>query len=36
MAQRVKTLEDTEVLKAFDAEDSTGSDIIITAEDDED
>lgn len=34
MAQRVKTLEDTEVLKAFDADGSSDSDIIIVAEED--
>jgi hypothetical protein len=34
MAQRVKSLEDTSVLKAFDAEDASG-DIIITAEEEE-
>jgi hypothetical protein len=32
MAQRVKTLEDTPVLKAFDADGTNDSDIIITAE----
>ena len=35
MAQRVKNLEDTEVLKGFDAEGASG-DIIITAEEEED
>ena len=35
MAQRVKNLEDTSVLKAFDAEGASG-DIIITAEEEED
>ena len=35
MAQRVKTLEDTEVLKAFDADGSSDSDIIITSEDEQ-
>ena len=35
MAQRVKNLEDTNVLKAFDAEGASG-DIIITAEEEED
>jgi len=34
MAQRVKNLEDTSVLKAFDAEGASG-DIIITAEEEE-
>ena len=34
MAQRVKTLEDTEVLKAFDADGTGNSDIIITSEED--
>ena len=34
MAQRVKTLEDTEVLKAFDADGTCNSDIIITSEED--
>ena len=33
MAQRVKTLEDTDVLKAFDADGTGGSDIVITMED---
>ena len=32
LAQRVKTLEDTPVLKAFDAEGTSDSDIIITEE----
>lgn len=36
MAHRVKTLEDTDVLKAFDADGTGDSDIIITSEDDED
>jgi hypothetical protein len=35
MAQRVKNLEDTEVLKGFDADGASG-DIIITAEEEED
>ena len=35
MAQRVKTLEETEVLKAFDADSTSDSDIIITSEDDD-
>jgi hypothetical protein len=35
MAQRVKNLENTSVLKAFDAEGASG-DIIITAEEEED
>jgi hypothetical protein len=34
MAQRVKTLEDTEVLKAFDADGTGNSDIIIVSEED--
>ena len=34
MAQRVKTLEDTDVLKAFDADGTGDSDIIITSEED--
>ena len=34
MAQRVKTLEETDVLKAFDADGTGESDIIITAEED--
>ena len=32
MAQRVKTLEDTEVLKAFDSDGTCDSDIIIVAD----
>ena len=32
MAQRVKTLEDTEVLKAFDADGTGGSDVVIIEE----
>ena len=35
LAQRVKTLEETEVLKAFDADSTSDSDIIITSEDDD-
>ena len=35
MAQRVKTLEDTDVLKAFDADGTGESDIVITVEEDE-
>jgi hypothetical protein len=35
LAQRVKTLENTDVLKAFDAEDTSDSDIIITSEENE-
>ena len=35
MAQRVKTLEDTEVLKAFNAEDASDSDIMIVSEEEE-
>ena len=34
LAQRVRTLEDTEVLKAFDADGTSDSDIIIVAEED--
>ena len=34
MAHRVKTLEDTDVLKAFDADGTSDSDIIIIAEED--
>lgn len=34
MAQRVKNLEDTDVLKAFDADGTSDSDIIIVAEED--
>ena len=34
MAQRVKTLEDTKVLKAFDADGTSDSDIIIVSEED--
>lgn len=34
MANRVKTLEDTDVLKAFNAESTSDSDIIITSEED--
>ena len=34
MANRVKTLEDTDVLKAFDADGTSDSDIIITSEED--
>ena len=34
MSLRVKTLEETDVLKAFDAEDTSDSDIIITSEED--
>ena len=34
MAQRVKTLEDTDVLKAFDADGTSDSDIVITVEED--
>ena len=34
MAQRVRTLEDTDVLKAFDPEGSNDSDIIITEAED--
>ena len=34
MAHRVKTLEDTDVLKAFDADGTGDSDIIIIAEED--
>ena len=33
MAHRVRTLEDTDVLKAFDADGTGDSDIIITSED---
>ena len=36
MAQRVKTLEDTDVLKAMDVETVEGSDIIILKSDDDD
>ena len=36
MAQRVKTLEDTDVLKAMDVETAEGSDIIILKSDDDD
>jgi hypothetical protein len=35
MAQRVKNIEDTDVLKAFDSEEGSG-DIIITASEDKD
>ena len=35
MAQRVKTLEDTEVLKAFAADDTSDSDIMITSKEEE-
>lgn len=35
MAQRVKNLEDTDVLKAFDADGSADSDIIITVDEDD-
>ena len=34
LSHRVKTLEDTDVLKAFDADGTSDSDIIITAEED--
>ena len=34
MAQRVKTLEDTDVLKAFNADGTSDSDIVITVEED--
>lgn len=34
LSHRVKTLEDTDVLKAFKADDTSDSDIIITAEED--
>ena len=34
LAQRVRTLEDTDVLKAFDSDGTSDSDIIITAEED--
>lgn len=35
LTQRIKTLEDTEVVKAIDTESTEGSDVIIIAEDDE-
>ena len=35
MAQRVKNLEDTEVLKAFDADGTSDSDIVIVSKEDE-
>ena len=36
MAQRVKTLENTDVLKSFDADGTGDSDIVIIAKEDED
>ena len=36
MTQRVKTLENADVLKSFDADGTSDSDIIITAKEDED